>query len=185
MSELFFFLAVGLAFLFLLILWFLRSGRNSIDIRVLLETEEAFTAFRQEVPPQALKQKIFSQPDWEFFLIEAPSQIRRVFLQRRKAIALSWLRQIRKRASQLMRLHRRMVSANIRLSPTIEAKLAINYFVFLLLCNSLSALIWLGGPFWVGGIVRYTTTFADQLSHIFGRLLATLDPSYLNENRAD
>ena len=144
MSELFFFLAVGLAFLFLLILWFLRSGRNSIDIRVLLETEEAFTAFRQEVPPQALKQKIFSQPDWEFFLIEAPSQIRRVFLQRRKAIALSWLRQIRKRASQLMRLHRRMVSANIRLSPTIEAKLAINYFVFLLLCNSLSALIWLG-----------------------------------------
>ncbi len=184
MSDLVFFLALGLAFLGLLILWLQRARESPVSQSKLSETAETLKAIQLEPLPRESLEKIFALQDWEFVLEQAPLHIQRAFRHRRTTVALEWLRQTRARARRLMELHRRAVRGNVHLSPATEIHLTFSYIVFLLLCSMMHLLIWSGGPFWLRRTVTYTAVLAEQLYYRFGRLLIGFDPADLSKIRA-
>ena len=180
MSELFIFLAIGIGFLILLLIWLLRSAVPPVDKTGLYEAQAVLTTVQVELPPRALGERIFSPQDWDFISTHASPGIQRVFLQERKALALSWLKQTRKRVGQIMTFHRIAVRGDIRLSPSLELRLAFDYILFLLTYEILSCLIWLRGPFHARHIVGYAASIADELAYLSGHVLVGLDPIRLS-----
>lgn len=184
MNQLVLFLATGMLLLALLLFWALRATESATGSKALSDAQETLTALELELPPRALVERIFSPQDWDFVSSQTAVQIRITFLQERRTIALSWLRQTRRQAARLMDFHRRAVRWNTNLSPAIEIKLAANYVLFLLVCEILLGLIWLRGPFYARRMVGYAMGMAEQLWFISGQLLAGLDPARLSRIKA-
>jgi hypothetical protein len=132
-----------------------------------------------ELPSHALGERIFASQDWDFISANASREIQRTFLHERKSLAMSWLRQTRTNVGRVMEFHRKAVRGCVRLNPSLELRLALNYIVFLLTYEVLCALILLRGPFWVRELVRYTNGIADQMSYLSGHILVGMDPTVL------
>jgi hypothetical protein len=180
MSELFIFLVIGLGFLILLLVWVLQGVGSPVSGTRLSEAEAVLTAVQMELPPRALGERIFSPEDWDFITAHTTPGIQRLFLRERKILAYSWLRQTRRNIGRLMDFHRKAVRRNIRLDPSLEFRLALDYALFLLMYEILLGLIWLRGPFCARRIVGYAASMADQLAYLSGHILVHLDPARLN-----
>jgi hypothetical protein len=124
-----------------------------------------------------LGERIFGPQDWDFVLRETPSQIQRVFNRERTALALAWLRRMRRRTSQVMHAHVAVARNCEHLQIAIELKLALSYVFFLILCNSLIGWVWLRGPVRTHKIVRQTLQWVASQRAAFGRLMAVVDPA--------
>jgi len=185
MSALISYVGIGLLLLILLVLWVQRSGRSVAGAPELPEAREALTSLQLNLPPRELVERIFAVQDWDFVSSQTLPPIRRVFLQGRRAVALSWLARTRKQAARLMNFHVRAVRRNANLSPAVEIRLAINYLLFLLVCQVLLGFIWVGGPFRARRMVGYTLGAAEQLWLISGQLLARVDPARLGKIKTD
>jgi len=159
MSPLIIFLAIGMLFAVVLLVWALRMKSSGAGQR---EIAEGSTIL--ELPsPRALAERIFAAQDWEFISSQTEPEIQRAFLQERKNVALCWLCQTRKGAAQLMEFHRRAVRRNIGVKPDVEMRLAANYLVFLFLYGILHVLIRLRGPFRARKMAGYAAGAAEQL----------------------
>jgi len=183
MSSLVYFLGIGLMLLILLILWIQlaassRGGKLS-------EADRDLTALQLELPPRTLVERIFAPEDWEFVSRQTPLRVQRIFLEERRAIALSWLRQTRREAARLLDFHLRVVRRNVNLRPAVEIKLALRYVLFLLVCNVLGVLIWLGGPFYSRKMVGYAVGVAQRLSYISGELLESMNAAQVGMLNTD
>ena len=181
MNQLLLFLPIAILFLALLLFWAFRTTRSPVGSSALSEAREALADLELELPPRALAERIFATQDWDFVSRQTPVEIQRTFLQERRAVGLSWLRQTRKQAARLMDFHRRAVRRNIDLNPAVEIKLAANYVVFVVVYEMLVGLIWLGGPFYARKMVGYVTGLAERLWSTSGELLAGLDPARLSK----
>ena len=184
MNPLLLFLPVAILFLAFLLFWALRTKRSAVSSSSLAETWEALAVLELEIPPRALAERIFSTRDWDLISSQTSVGMQREFLQERRVVALSWLRQTRKRATRLMDFHRRAVRRNINLDPAVEIKLAANYVVFVFVYEMLVGLIWLGGPFHARTMADYAIGVAERLWSISGQLLANLDAAQLGRIKA-
>ena len=110
--ELLLAVAVGLNLVALLLIWLQRKAGLPASRRDMSEAQEALRIAQVELPPRALGERIFATPDWEFISIQSPLRIQRMFLQERKAVALSWLRQTREHGSTSGRATRSYSSAS-------------------------------------------------------------------------
>ena len=179
MSEIVIFSASGLGFLGLLIFWASRTVRSTVDPKQYSEVQQALTEVQLEMPPKIIGAKIFSEEDWSFIRTHTDPPIQRIFLEERKALAISWLRQVRGIVGLLMKFHRTAVRGNVSLSPAIELRLAFDYLFFLLTFQVLCAMIRVQGPFVAGRFATFTVSFADQLSYLSGHILVGMDASRL------
>ena len=98
--------AVGLNIVALLLIWLQRKAGLPASSRDMSEAQEALRTAQVELPPRALGERIFAEPDWDFISFQAPLRVQRLFRQERKAVTLSWLRHIREQVRQLRRFHR-------------------------------------------------------------------------------
>jgi hypothetical protein len=179
MNQLVLFLAVGMLLLALLLFWGLRTRASGVNDRALSDAEQTLADLELEPPPRALAERIFASQDWDFVCSQAPLQTQRMFLKERGALALTWLRQTRKRATRLMDFHRRAVRRSTNLRPGVEVRLAANYVLFIIVCEILLGLIWLRGPFHARRMASYAIRVAEGLWLASGQLLAELDPACL------
>ena len=179
MIGLVFFLGIGILILLVVVaqdrVASLREGGH------LAELHDALAAFELRIPSQALAKRIFALEDWDFVSKEAPISVRHRFVRERKAIAFSWLRDIRSTVGKLMDFHRRTVRRHADLNPLAEVELGFNYFFFLLFYDVLVALIWAAGPFRARTMALYAAERAEQTGYLFGRLLASLGPGRLSD----
>lgn len=167
MSQLFTFLIIGVLFVLVLLVWALRTKGSGASLR---ETAEGSNSL--ELPSsRALAERIFAAQDWEFVSSQAQPEIQRTFLQERGNLALSWLRQTRRQAAQLMEFHLRAVRQNTELRPSVEMRLAANYLTLLFLHGLLHVLIRVRGPFRARQMAGYAMRVAEQLSALSGKLL--------------
>jgi hypothetical protein len=180
MNEMFLFLAIGLGFLILLLRWVWQSPGIPAEGPRPSEEQVLLTTIQLELPPRALGARIFALQDWDFISASTPPEIQRIFLGERKALALSWLAETRRKVVQLMAFHRKAVRGNITLSPTLEFRLAFDYVLFLLTYEILRGLIRLRGPFRARVFVGYATSTADHFSYLSGCALSGLNPVLLN-----
>ncbi|HEX2713078.1 MAG TPA: hypothetical protein VHM88_12845 [Candidatus Acidoferrales bacterium] len=174
MNPLLVYLPVALLFLAALFVWALREKASATARRASSGAPEALAGFELDLPPRALVERIFATQDWEFISRQSSPQIQRAFLEERRGIALSWLRQTRSQAARLLDFHLRIVRRSVNLRPEAEIGLAFRYALFLLESEVLGLLIWLGGPFRSRRTVGYAVRTAQQLSYIRGQLLEAM-----------
>src|SRR5258707_9707994 len=124
-----------------------------------------------------LGERIFGPEDWDFVLRETPLEIQRMFQRERSVLAIAWLRRTRLQVSQVMRAHVEAVQQSEDLRLATEIRLALSYFMFLFLCNSLIGWVWFRGPVRTRKIVRQTLQWAVQLRGVFEQLMASVDPA--------
>jgi hypothetical protein len=124
-----------------------------------------------------LGERIFGLQDWDFVLRETPSEIQRIFQRERTVLALAWLRRTRMQTSQVMRAHVAVARQSEELQIVMEIKLALNYLLFLVLCNSLVGWVWLLGPVRTRNIVGNTLQWAARKRAAFWQLMARVDPA--------
>ncbi len=124
-----------------------------------------------------LGERIFGPQDWEFVSRETPPETQRMFQRERTVLAIAWLRRTRLQVSQVMRAHVVGVQQSDDLQLATELRLALSYFLFLILCNSLIGWVWLYGPVRTRKIVGQTLQWAAQLRRAFEQLMARVDPA--------
>lgn len=179
MSELLFFLALSLALLVLLLLWASRGARVAANQEEIAGVQEALAALQLAGPPRTLEEKIFAGRDWEFVSKRTPRPIQLEFLNDRKKLALSWLRESRKKVAEVLALHRTAARQWSSLRPAAELGLVVHYLFFLMVYAILFGLIWLRGPFALRRMVSYASELAEQLSISAALLLVELERAYL------
>ncbi len=163
------FLADGLVLIVLLILLLLRERSTDQARLESSEGDKTLEALRREALLQELTDRLFGSEDWHFIVKQGSAPLRRLFLQQRTALALSWLQTVRANARRLMRIHRAAVRTSPRLEPQVELTVAVDYLLFEVLCQVITLAIWLRGPVAMGRLVGY----ADDLSARLYEVIAT------------
>ena len=176
MSQLLPYLFLGLLLLAVLVWWVWGAIIHRGAAEVLAPRQQR-SSVRSVGLQGDLAERIFGPQDWDFVLRETPSKIQRIFQRERTVLALAWLRRTRVRTSQAVYAHVAVARHSEDLQIVMEIKLALSYFLFLILCNSLIGWVWLRGPVRTRKIVGRTLQWAAQLRGAFEQLMASVDPA--------
>ena len=165
------FLVLGLILLILVILLLHRAIPSDRDPAQSSEDGETQVALFVESFPRQLADRLFGSEDWEFMAKQESRPLKRLFLQQRTALALSWLRGARANATQLMRVHSATARRNSRLEPLVELRVIADYFVFQMLCQVIALVISLRGPVAMGRLVGYAGGLSARLHEVITKML--------------
>jgi len=176
MSQLLPYLFLGLLLLAVLAWWVWDAivHRGAAEV---LAPRQHRSGMRSVGSQRDLGERIFGPQDWEFVSRETPPETQRMFQRERTVLAIAWLRRTRLQVSQVMRAHVAGVQQSDDLQLATELRLALSYFLFLILCNSLIGWVWLYGPVRTRKIVGQTLQWAAQLRRAFEQLMARVDPA--------
>jgi len=176
MSQLLPYLFLGLLLLAVLAWWVWDAivHRGAAEV---LAPRQHRPGMRSVGSQRDLGERIFGPQDWEFVSRETPPETQRMFQRERTVLAIAWLRRTRLQVSQVMRAHVVGVQQSDDLQLATELRLALSYFLFLILCNSLIGWVWLYGPVRTRKIVGQTLQWAAQLRRAFEQLMARVDPA--------
>jgi len=148
-----------------------RGGRRDSD-------REGFGTGQETSLPGAwgsltseLSARIFDPEDLNFVASETSRQLTRQFRQERTALALDWLRAVRRDVNQLIRAHLRAARGNADLKPADEIKLGFEFLVFQLTSGILYLVIWAFGPPRAAKLVGYSLELARQLRKVTKNVL--------------
>jgi hypothetical protein len=176
-SQLLPYLGIGLLLLAALCLWARQSFVTRRGRAELLMPRRLRSGVGRAAPHRDLGERIFGPEDWDFVSHDTPSEIQRLFQRERTVLAITWLRRTRLQVSQVMRAHVAGAQRNEDLQLATEIRLALSYFLFLVLCNSLIGWVWLHGPVRTRKVVGQTLQWAAQLRGAFEQLMARVDPA--------
>src|SRR5260370_13427385 len=177
MSQLLPYVGLGLLFLAVLGLWVRQSFVTRAGRAELLMPRQHRSGVGRAAPHRDLGERIFGPQDWDFVSRETPPETQRMFQRERTVLAIAWLRRTRLQVSQVMRTHVAGVQQSEDLQLATEMRLALSYFLFLILCNSLIGWVWLHGPVRTRKVVGQTLQWAAQLRGAFEQLMARVDPA--------
>jgi hypothetical protein len=176
------FLALGLLLLVLVIVLLQRAAPSEHDPAEFSEEGETPAALYAESFPQRLVDRLFGSEDWEFMAKQEPARLKRLFLQQRTALALSWVRDARTNATKLIRIHSAVARKNSRLEPLVELRVIADYLVFQILCQLIASVIWLRGPVAMGRLVGYADDLSERLYEVISRAFPA-ELAYGHSNR--
>lgn len=123
-------------------------------------------------------ERIFGREDWDFIRSSSSEQVQRLFLRERKVIALAWITELGSQARSGMDFHIASVRASEELQPIVEIRMAVSYYTFLAKCRVIAAIVWLGGPIALRGMVGQAGRLSENLT---GMLDAALKPEAFSQ----
>lgn len=160
MTEVVFSLAIGVLLLGLTLYWCLHGeASKEPDIST---ARDALASLQDRFLPVNLVARILDANDLDYVHSLNEPRIVELLETERKAIALYWLRHTRRQVKTVMGFHVKSARQNPRLTVSLEMKLALDYFAFLLVCDALRGLIWMRGPFRATKIARGVRTIAAR-----------------------
>lgn len=165
------FLAIGLLLIAILILALSRPKTTANPDSAIQQDEDLMPAAFAEVFPQQLGDRLFGAEDWNFIVKQRSDKLRRLFLQQRTALALSWLHGVKFNAEKLMRAHRAAARSNSQLRPLVELRVTGDYLLFKILCQLTVLVIWLRGPVDLTYLIAYIDDLSEQLSEVIVKFL--------------
>jgi hypothetical protein len=115
---------------------------------------------------------IFYSADNALVHREASPTFARKFREERTALALAWLRQARRRANSLIRVHAQSARGRADLKVSGEVRLALEFLAFQVVVALLHCAVSLRGPFHVAALVRYSLSIAGRLKQAAGEVTA-------------
>jgi hypothetical protein len=177
MSELAPVLILAAVAFVLLLQWRRRNAHQGVTIEQFSRAQEAVDALIGEF---SLGKRIFEAGDMKYISRQPSLEARRVFLQERKALAISWLRHTRRQLAYLMELHLKLASYTYHPNPRSDLSLWFEYRIFALVCDSLVAVVWIRGPFQLETIVGHTLGAVNEFSAVFSLRLEDINAGLLS-----
>jgi hypothetical protein len=132
--------------------------------------------YRVRLPDRALLDRCLGPEDAEYLAELQSPRLLSLLLSERRRLALAWLRQTRREAGCLYRLHVRSVRHAADLQPASEMKLLSALGLFLLVCGIMMSMVWLSGPLRTRALLQAVGTQADLLSSLGDRIAAYVAP---------
>ncbi len=166
MTEAWPFLAVGLLLTVLVFFLIRRSIASAQDYAESPKGQDLSAALPPESFPRELAARLFGSQDWEFIAKQRSERLKRLFLQQRTALALSWLGGVRANATKLIRVHSVAARTNSRLEPLVEVRVVVDFLFVQVLCQILALIIWLRGPVNLSRFIRYADDLSNQLYEV-------------------
>jgi len=176
LTQLFPYLALGLALI--LLLWDFFRQRGTSESHPFAIPEESLS---DATLPSEFTLRIFGAADANYVAEHGTRQLTRRFARQRTEIALAWLRRAKSDAAVLMRVHRAAVRTSRHLEPLVELRLAWTYIAYLTYCNFLAIVVRLRGPVHLQKLANYADSRSECLHELVGRFL----PVHLSANRHD
>jgi len=170
MSETLLLLGIGLLLIASLVYLMRSRGSDEEDVSWVRDEWFGILPGHSEDHRKEQLDRIFGCEDWDFIRKSTSNRIQRLFLKERKQIALSWLSQLQRQARAGMDIHVARARASEELEPLSELRLAIDYYTFLAKCRFIAAIVSLGGPMALRGLVGQ----AESLSNNLRGMLATV-----------
>jgi len=128
-------------------------------------------------------QRIFSVEDAGFVARWGTLDVKRLFLEERKRLALQWFRRTRTEVARLMDLHLRLAAYTYDPNPGFELKLTANYLIFMTLSSGAFVLVWSLGPFRATRVLSYAARLTGDFCSIFSLRLERVNPVRLGSGR--
>ncbi|MGA8222163.1 MAG: hypothetical protein WB780_10965 [Candidatus Acidiferrales bacterium] len=177
MITLIFFLAAATGLLILLFVLNRRNQGAEGSAQALLEARHALRVLQSGLLPADFVDHIFARRDLEFVTADAPMEVRNLFVEERKKIALAWASEIRLQIVHLQHFHLGHSRHFARLKFTSEIALALDFAALRMECRALYLLFYLRGPFGAPYFAGKTVAAASRLCAVTGKSLAFLAPA--------
>jgi hypothetical protein len=172
------FLSIG-ALLLISLGFFVRRGQRAEGgSGALVQAKQALNTLQGGLLPSELVGRIFDRQDLEYVDSETSKEIRELFLEERKTIALSWVSRVRKQVLSLRSFHLGSARFYAQLSLRTEISLAVDFAALLFECRALQFFLYVRGPFAVPRMVGATAATATRVCKISEQSLAFLTPVY-------
>jgi hypothetical protein len=178
-NESLYFVFGGLAFLAVVLLWAWRTSRNRV--------RPAQSDHREGVSPSALDllpdmavEDLFPTQDWVFLSRLGHKHIQRLYLSERRAIGISWLVELRRRAWGLMKFHVRAARLEAELSLWLELRVLTAFLLFFALHTVGLILLRSAGPVRFRRTAFYVASAATRKYRIGTAILETLESGRLS-----
>lgn len=176
MIQLILFLGVAILLLFSLFFLARRPPQTNGDAEALLEARLALSSLQGELLPQEIVARIFAKDDLDYVTSFTSNRVRKLFLEERERIALSWVKYVRRKIVSLRNFHLSSARYYARLSMRSELTLAVEFATLLFACGGLELALRLRGPFGAQRIVETTTAAAARVCEITERSLGLMEP---------
>jgi hypothetical protein len=128
------------------------------------------------LPKRSLLHRCLSAEDLEFVRLRKSPPLLRLFLHERRRLAMAWLRQTRREARRLVRLHLSSVRFAADLRPAAEAKLFFAVGLFWLVYAALLVAVWWYGSLRTRRSVQSIRALAGILTGLADRIVAGIVP---------
>jgi len=171
------FLAVLSIALVWMLLLMLRRGSEE-DLLRDVEIGEG-SEYMVRLPRRALLDQCLSAEDLDYVQLRNSPVLLRLFLHERRRLAIAWLRQTRREAHRLFRLHVRSVRFAHDLRPAAELKLLCAMGLFALVYAAMLAAVWWYGPLRTRRSLQSIQTLAGILARLVDRIVAAIVPGAL------
>lgn len=178
MIQLISFLVIGALLLASLYSFARRSRRAEGGSGALVQAKQALNTLQAGLLPAELVGRIFARQDLDYVDSEASKEIRELFLEERKKVALSWVSRVRQQVLSLRSFHLGSARFYARLSLRTELSLAMSFAALLLECRALQVFLYVRGPYAVPRMVGSTAAAAVRVCKVSEESLAFLTPVY-------
>ncbi len=175
MMQLIVFLLLGAIFVGVLCLFLGRQGtRLEGGAQAVVSARQALNSLQGALLPPELIHRVFAREDLDFVSSAAPPGIRKLFIRERKAIALRWIRDVRKQVLSLKDFHSGHSRFCAQLDLGTEIELALRFASLLLVCRLLEIILYVRGPFAAPKMVARVIDVAGNICLVSERSLAFL-----------
>jgi hypothetical protein len=178
--QMFLFLLLGSALFFFLYALTRRTPPVEGSAEAVFKARQALTALQAGLLPQEMLQRIFTKSDYEYVMSAHDRHLSELFLEERRKIALSWVRQIRREILNLRQFHLRAVRFYARLSPRTELRLAFEFLALLCVCRALQIALYLRGPYAAPRMVGRAAAGAARVCDISEKAMSFLNPTQID-----
>lgn len=175
-------LAIAIGLLALTALAIIRARRSAPTPSGLGADE-----FLVRLPPTALLARCISVDDVAYISGLRSPELSHLLFRERRRLTLLWLRQTRREAGRLYRLHLRISAQAPDLRPVAELGLLFHFASFLLVYQILLSVAWFYGPVRTQALVRSIRALADILAGHLERIARAIEsaasPGLIAPNR--
>jgi hypothetical protein len=183
MIQLILFFLIG-AGLFSSLYFLARRGSHSEKgTEALLEARTALDTLRVGLLPPEIIGRILAKEDLDYMVSEAPEQLRSLFFDERKKIALLWVEQVRRQIISLSHFHRHSARFYGQLKPGTEMKLAAQFAGLLFACRVVQCVLYVSGPYAVPNVMEKTASAASRICALSEKSLGFMRPVYQSGGR--
>lgn len=163
MSLQLYFLVIAVTALAVSVLFLWREARRSFNENGHATQEGSSLPFVWDPLTSELSARIFDSEDSDFVASESSPQTARAFQEGRTALALDWLREVRRQVNLLMRAHLRAARVNAGLKPSSELRLGFEFLLFQVTSGIFYLVVWLIGPLHAARFVGHSLELARQV----------------------
>jgi hypothetical protein len=131
------------------------------------------------LPRRSLLHECLAVEDLEFIRARKSPPLLRLFLRERRRLAEAWLRETRREAHRLVRLHVNSVRYAADLRPAAEVRLFFAVVLFLLVYVTMLSLVWWFGRWRTRRLLDSIQALAGILARLVDRIVAAVVPGAL------